>query len=235
MGAGDGNCRSLDGPNIEEWVCERCTFMHDGDLSDLGSCSMCETPRNASSKRSKRGAPLDDEHAAVDRRVVAPVFRPLSARKRVCLIRHGESQANTGAWSNHPDHVDSRLTSRGQSQARQLRLRFATSARTFELIVSSPLSRALETSAIAFADQPLASIVVHPWAAEHARLFSDQGRPKAGVARDFPWADLSLVREPDVWPIKCVEPTSAFRRCTAARSCARCFAALDRSLRDVVA
>ena len=64
----------------------------------------------------------------------------------------------------------------------------------FELIISSPLSRALETSALVFKDR-LSSIVVHPLCAEHARLFSDQGRRRGELAEEFPWADLSLVGE----------------------------------------
>lgn len=59
---------------------------------------------------------------------------------RVLLVRHGESEWNaTGRWQGHRDPM---LTDEGRRQAEEAALALGT----FDLIASSPLSRATETA-----------------------------------------------------------------------------------------
>lgn len=88
---------------------------------------------------------------------VAP-FTP----KRIYLIRHGESLGNIAekhARLNDPDLIDCGLTEKGHDQARGIPGCLGQQAyRQIELVVCSPLTRALQTTCIAFPDK---QVTVH--------------------------------------------------------------------------
>jgi len=73
-----------------------------------------------------------------------------AARPRLWLVRHGETE-----WARlgrHTGHTDIPLTEAGRAQAEALRARLA--GHPFGAVVSSPLSRALDTARLAgFADR----------------------------------------------------------------------------------
>lgn len=65
----------------------------------------------------------------------------MSGRPRLFLVRHGETE--WAASGRHTGWTDIPLNDRGRRQAKQLKERL--DEETFALVVSSPLSRALET------------------------------------------------------------------------------------------
>lgn len=102
--------------------------------------------------------------------------------QRIILVRHGEGEHNVAAF--YWTHPDPKLTRRGEAQARQLcghqLLRGA------ELVVCSPLSRAIQTALAAFeAESPtpfvLSALLTERWSAP-----CDSGRPKSIIGDEFP-------------------------------------------------
>jgi probable phosphoglycerate mutase len=76
---------------------------------------------------------------------VGPLDIEPDARPQAWLIRHGETE-----WAKlgrHTGRTDVPLTDRGREQARTLEARLR--GRSFALVLSSPLSRALETARLA--------------------------------------------------------------------------------------
>jgi 2,3-bisphosphoglycerate-dependent phosphoglycerate mutase len=67
-------------------------------------------------------------------------------RYHITLLRHGESVGN--AEGKHQGQSDFPLTPKGEAQARALAERWLKENTTFDLIISSPLSRALGTAQI---------------------------------------------------------------------------------------
>jgi len=65
---------------------------------------------------------------------------------RITLVRHGESVGN--AENRMQGHADYPLSERGRAQALALAQRFRADAITFDHVIASPLSRALETGRI---------------------------------------------------------------------------------------
>ena len=69
------------------------------------------------------------------------------------LIDAGKAEGDAAKTEAGRDLLDPRLTARGREQAAALRARLqAEGGAAFELVVTSPLSRALETAQIAFGD-----------------------------------------------------------------------------------
>ena len=69
-----------------------------------------------------------------------------------------------------------------------------------DLLVSSPLTRALMTADLAFGDDPAAfPRVVQPLIAERRWLSSDVGRPESELASDFGHYDLSALGDGRWW------------------------------------
>lgn len=104
----------------------------------------------------------------------------------VHLIRHGQSQFNAAFDSIKrvdPMIFDPRLTELGRAQAAKL----ADPARwsNVELVVASPLTRAIETAELAFAGHgaPLRIEALHRERAEHS---GDIGRRTPELKADFP-------------------------------------------------
>jgi phosphohistidine phosphatase SixA len=90
------------------------------------------------------------------------VLNPNLPSKRIFLIRHGESIAQAAAkskcgWDPKTDRrlIDCGLTSKGATQAQQgiRTLLSSQDLASIELVVSSPLTRALHTALLAFPDK----------------------------------------------------------------------------------
>jgi broad specificity phosphatase PhoE len=114
----------------------------------------------------------------------------------VHLIRHAQSTCNVAMaespWSD-PMIVDAPLSPKGEAQAAALRERAA--ALDADLVVTSPLTRAIQTALAAFAGRDL-PILVEALCAEKAELSQDVGRPPAELARDFPQLSFDHLADP---------------------------------------
>lgn len=113
--------------------------------------------------------------------------------KRILFVRHGVTEMNIFLGSSHygspgfqdPGLWDTRLDARGVSQAEALNSRLLKGAATWatdkdapiDLIVSSPLSRALHTASLAFEGERLRQVprAVHAGLRERMWLSSDVG------------------------------------------------------------
>jgi broad specificity phosphatase PhoE len=98
--------------------------------------------------------------------------------RHVWLVRHGETE-----WAKlgrHTGRTDVELTNRGREQARALGRRLAGHA--FELVLTSPLSRAAETAAIAgFGARAVADPDLMEW-----DYGAHEGRTTAAIRADVP-------------------------------------------------
>ena len=94
-----------------------------------------------------------------------------ASARRVVLIRHGEGLHNV---RQSQGAIDPRLTPNGQGQAKAIGMRCAKEG--FELLIVSPLSRAVETAALAFGDQPKCRVVLSPLHSERWSGSCDEGR-----------------------------------------------------------
>ncbi len=122
----------------------------------------------------------------------------MTSPTRIVCLRHGESTFNAAhrATGQDPGHRDARLTERGQGQARAARARLA--AIPFELVVTSPLTRAIETSAIVFGEHPAAPrVLVEVLHRECQESSCDVGRAASEIAREFPHLDVGHL--PEIW------------------------------------
>lgn len=119
--------------------------------------------------------------------------------KTVLCIRHGESTFNA-AWRVTPVdplHYDARLSEIGHGQVLQAR---STLARyPVEIVLTSPLTRAMQTACGLFDGHPNAPrIQVAPLLRERVENSCDIGRAPAALAADFPSIDLSQLDD-DAW------------------------------------
>ncbi len=73
------------------------------------------------------------------------------------LIRHGETEVNSGVWSAKPNETN--LTSKGREQAKASASQVTTQP---DLIIVSPLIRALETSEFLRIQWPQAPVLLLP-------------------------------------------------------------------------
>jgi broad specificity phosphatase PhoE len=109
-------------------------------------------------------------------------------------MRHGTTEMNvylsTSPFGSpgfqDPLLYDTRLTPAGVRGAQQAAARAARLAPPPQLLVVSPLSRALHTAALAFGEDPGCPVVVEPLWRERLYLSSDCGRAPALLAADFP-------------------------------------------------
>jgi broad specificity phosphatase PhoE len=76
------------------------------------------------------------------------------------LLRHGESIGN--AENRFQGQADYPLSETGRAQARALAARWQAEALTFDAVISSPLSRALETAQIVAAGVGISSVETDP-------------------------------------------------------------------------
>lgn len=118
--------------------------------------------------------------------------------KTVHCIRHGQSTFNAAFALNRVDplHWDAPLTELGQQQAREAAAQLRDIP--FELIVTSPLTRAIQTTLGLFGDHPSADrIRVESLHREHLASSCDVGRAPALLLQDFP--QLAFDHLEDVW------------------------------------
>lgn len=117
----------------------------------------------------------------------------MSCEKNLVLIRHGVSEMNVALsrrpWGSRgfvdPGIFDAPLTPRGEAQARGTKV-----AEAVDLVVSSPLTRALQTTTGVFGEERLGSgrAIALPLAAERVYLSSDVGKRRSELAAD--WGNL---------------------------------------------
>lgn len=116
----------------------------------------------------------------------------------VICIRHGESTFNA-AWretGTDPLQFDAPLSPAGIEQVRSARK--AVEGLPVELVVTSPLTRALQTAAGLFdGHRRSPPIVVHPLMRERVENSCDIGRSPRALAAEFPALDLAHLD--DVW------------------------------------
>jgi len=107
----------------------------------------------------------------------------------VFLIRHGQSEFNAAHSDGEPDPMifDAPLTELGHAQAKQARIE------TMELgitkVITSPLTRAIQTALLIFGDEVPIKVV-----ADHRELLShscDVGRSPHLLKADFPHLDFA--------------------------------------------
>jgi glucosyl-3-phosphoglycerate phosphatase len=122
--------------------------------------------------------------------------------KLVDLIRHGQSTFNAACTEagSDPLHYDARLTPLGHAQVAAARAMLG--ATKYDLVVTTPFSRAVETALGLFgaADVPILVEALHR---ERLESSCDIGRSKAELARDFP--NLVFDHLDDPWWHDCAE------------------------------
>jgi len=125
--------------------------------------------------------------------------------KTIHCIRHGQSTFNAH-WDvvgTDPLHFDATLSELGRRQVAEAAARVRDVP--YELIVTSPLTRAIQTTLGLFRDHPSASrIRVECLHREHLANSCDVGRSPAALMREFP--DLAFDHLEDVWWHRAGEP-----------------------------
>jgi glucosyl-3-phosphoglycerate phosphatase len=152
--------------------------------------------------------------------------------KSIICIRHGESTFNAASrlTGTDPLHFDALLSEAGHEQVR--RARATLQHFPVELVITSPLTRALQTASGLFANHPHAPpILVSALVRERVESSCDVGRSPRQLATEFPALDLAHLGEswwhvegvPDARGV-CVEPIAVvegrvaeFRRLLMAR------------------
>ena len=142
--------------------------------------------------------------------------------KHIHFIRHAQSEHNARATQvvdedvlrRDPGLRDAPLTALGHAQAEALAGELSALSE-IELVVVSPLSRALQTTMAAFA-RHRAPRLVQPLHREMQESFCDIGRSPVELAKEFPHFDFAHLEDPwwhdgptDGAPYPC-EPLPAF-------------------------
>ena len=109
---------------------------------------------------------------------------------RTFLIRHGQSTFNEqfDATGIDPLHYDARLTSKGRDQVAAAKE--AAQQLGIDLVVVSPLTRAIETCLGLF-DPAQTPIIVSSLHRERLGNSCDVGRPPEALSVEFPMLDFS--------------------------------------------
>ncbi|MFO1324471.1 MAG: histidine phosphatase family protein [Burkholderiales bacterium] len=118
--------------------------------------------------------------------------------KTILCVRHGESTFNAAAAGGGADplHYDAPLSAVGRQQVRKAR--DALRDRPIELVVTTPLTRALQTTAGLFADHPSSPpVLVESLHRERVENSCDVGRSPALLSEAFP--SFAFDHLPDVW------------------------------------
>ncbi|NEU10516.1 histidine phosphatase family protein [Methylobacterium sp. BTF04] len=117
---------------------------------------------------------------------------------RIVCIRHGESTFNAAhrLTGRDPGHIDARLTERGLGQVEAARAALHDIA--FDLVVTSPLTRAIQTTKGLFAGHPAKPrILVEVLHRECQESSCDIGRAASVLASEFP--DVAVDHLPEIW------------------------------------
>lgn len=120
------------------------------------------------------------------------------SQSRIVCIRHGESTFNAAhrATGRDPGHIDARLTERGIAQVAAAR--DALHGVAFDLVVTSPLTRALQTTTGLFRDHPAKpEILVEVLHRECQESSCDVGRAASLLAAEFPHVKVDHL--PETW------------------------------------
>eukprot|EP00775_Hariotina_reticulata_P007810 gene7810-8007_t len=123
----------------------------------------------------------------------------------VHLMRHGVTEMNVYLSTNRygskgfrdPLLYDTRLTARGKLGAEAAAAKVRKLRPEPQLLVVSPLTRALQTATLAFGPQLACPVLVEPLLRERLYLSSDVGRHPQELAQEFPEIEFSHL--PDVW------------------------------------
>ncbi|MCC6716717.1 MAG: histidine phosphatase family protein [Acetobacteraceae bacterium] len=114
----------------------------------------------------------------------------------IFLIRHGQSTFNAHheATGTDPGHIDARLTELGHQQVAAARAQAAALPRP-DLVLSSPLTRALQTTLGIFGGSgvPVQVAADHR---EQLESFCDIGRAPAALAAEFPGLRFDHLDDP---------------------------------------
>ncbi len=116
----------------------------------------------------------------------------------ILCIRHGESTFNARYRNDNVDPMlfDAPLSERGHAQVEAARLRLRGTP--VDVVITSPLTRALQTSLGIFADHPSKpAIVVETGHRERLESSCDRGRAPAELLIDFP--QVALHHLPATW------------------------------------
>eukprot|EP00435_Cladocopium_sp_Y103_P068701 s45_g32.t1 len=160
-----------------------------------------------------------------------------SAMKRVCLIRHGHSEHNYSttkrvSWLGGLFLRDSPLTAVGRSQASslgdELRSDESHPLRQVEVVISSPLSRAIETSLLIFGEETPPPRCISHLHTERCIFRCDTGRPAEELLTKFScleqWEGFSQLpaewwpKDRSLWQeVTPTDRVDAFRRYLAQR------------------
>ncbi|GIL50443.1 hypothetical protein Vafri_6566 [Volvox africanus] len=141
--------------------------------------------------------------------------QPQDAVKTLHLMRHGITEMNEYLALHRYDAEDFKdpmmydtvLTIRGKAGAQAAAQAVKRLSPKPELLVVSPLSRALQTAQIAFLPHYDGPVLVEPLARERVWHASDIGSSREHLARTFPDARFQFEDLPDVW-WHCVDPTN---------------------------
>jgi broad specificity phosphatase PhoE len=113
--------------------------------------------------------------------------------KTVWLIRQGQAKHNEDPQEGYKKR-DPRLTKVGKQQAKALRKDLKARKAKVEVVLSSPLSRALQTSQIVFPSRKVIPLAVLQ---EMSDVPCDTGRPREELAEKFP--NISFARLDEEW------------------------------------
>ena len=104
--------------------------------------------------------------------------------KKVYLIRHAQSEANTALDLDNPKfYYDAKLTSFGKKQAKMAQKKLNNI--DFDLALCSPLTRTLETFSLVF-PHLINEAIILPFVREHSTNSSEVGRQPSILKKDFP-------------------------------------------------
>jgi broad specificity phosphatase PhoE len=133
-------------------------------------------------------------------------LQPLSRDrlKLLHLIRHAEGTHNVHSDYRNPAHIDARLTPLGRQQCAELQKQLIQQKLTVDCIVTSTLSRAIQTAQLSFHQQlstntvPL--IACEEWR-ETVNYLCDTRRHLSELKADYPDVDFSAVNTQDdrIW------------------------------------
>uniref|UniRef100_A0A7S3VI36 Phosphoglycerate mutase-like protein n=1 Tax=Dunaliella tertiolecta TaxID=3047 RepID=A0A7S3VI36_DUNTE len=148
--------------------------------------------------------------------------RPAGAGSKIIrLMRHGTTEMNEYLRQRpygspnfkDPGYYDTRLTESGKEGAKRAEAVAKSLEPQPDLLVISPLTRALQTASLAFLPWYSGRVIVEPLARERVWLSSDTGRSPDLLAQDFKdYPQLSFEGLPDVWWYTGgLEPEEAFQ------------------------